>query len=98
LREAIPRSLTEAMAMARPVITTRTAGCREAVIEGKNGFLVPVGDEQALAAAMLEMTRLTHSQREKMGSEGRSMAENFLDDRLIARKIVQVLDQVLQRT
>ncbi len=84
--------------MARPVIATDTAGCREAVMEGKNGFLVPVGDERALADAMIRMASLTRTEREKMGKEGRSMAESLLDDKLIARQIVQVMHQVLQRT
>ena len=51
-REGVPRSIQEAMAMARPVITTDAPGCRETVIEGKNGFLVPVRDADALAATM----------------------------------------------
>ena len=51
-REGTPRSVLEAMAMGRPVITTDTAGCRETVVEGVNGFLVPVGDADALYAAM----------------------------------------------
>jgi glycosyltransferase involved in cell wall biosynthesis len=51
-REGTPRSVLEAMAMGRPVITTDTAGCRETVVDGKNGFLVPVGDSEALYRAM----------------------------------------------
>ena len=51
-REGTPRSVLEAMAMARPVITTDAPGCRETVVEGHNGFLVPVKDAAALAAAM----------------------------------------------
>ena len=51
-REGTPRSVLEAMAMGRPVITTDTAGCRETVVDGVNGFLVPVGDAEALFAAM----------------------------------------------
>ena len=51
-REGTPRSVLEAEAMARPVITTDTQGCRNTVIDGYNGFLVPVGDSGAIAAAM----------------------------------------------
>jgi len=51
-REGTPRSALEAMAMGRPIITTDAPGCRETVIEGKNGFLVPVKDANALAKAM----------------------------------------------
>ena len=51
-REGFPRSILEAMAMGRPIITTDTPGCREAVTEGENGFLIPVRDPAALAEAM----------------------------------------------
>ena len=58
-REGTPRTVLEAMAMARPVITTDTNGCRETVIDGKNGFLVPVGDSNALADAMIKFVENT---------------------------------------
>ena len=51
-REGTPRSVLEAMAMGRPIITTDVAGCRETVIDGTNGLLVPVKDAGSLAEAM----------------------------------------------
>ena len=51
-REGTPRSVLEAMAMARPIITTNVPGCRETVVEGSNGLLVQARDPAALAAAM----------------------------------------------
>lgn len=51
-REGTPRSVLEAMAMGRPVITTDAPGCRETVVDGVNGLLVPPRDAPALAAAM----------------------------------------------
>ena len=51
-REGTPRTVLEAMSMGRAVITTDAPGCRETVVEGINGFLVPVRDEVALANAM----------------------------------------------
>lgn len=56
-REGTPRTVLEAMAMGRPVITTDTNGCRETVVDGKNGFLVPVGDPEALAERMLRFVQ-----------------------------------------
>lgn len=53
-REGTPRSVLEAMAMGRPVITTDAPGCRETVNHGRNGFLVPVGDVDAVAKRMSE--------------------------------------------
>lgn len=51
-REGTPRTVLEAMATGRAVITTDAPGCRETVIDGENGFLVPVCDSLALANAM----------------------------------------------
>lgn len=52
-REGTPRTVLEAMAMGRPIITTDTQGCRETVKDGVNGFLVPIKDAQAVADKML---------------------------------------------
>lgn len=52
-REGTPRTVLEAMAMGRAVITTDAPGCRETVVDGDNGFLIPVKDVDALAQAML---------------------------------------------
>ena len=51
-REGTSRSVLEALSMGRAVITTDAPGCRETVVEGENGFLVPVQDAPALATAM----------------------------------------------
>ena len=52
-REGTPRTILEAMATARPIITTDAPGCRETVIDGVNGFLVPVKDAKALSEKMI---------------------------------------------
>jgi lipopolysaccharide/colanic/teichoic acid biosynthesis glycosyltransferase/glycosyltransferase involved in cell wall biosynthesis len=51
-REGLPRTILEAMACGDPVITTDTPGCRDAVTDGSDGFLVPARDAPALAEAM----------------------------------------------
>ena len=85
-REGLPRSTQEAMAMARPVITADAPGCRDTVINGQNGFLVPVRDADALAAAM-ERFIVQPDLIDKMGQASRNMAEERFD----ARKINQVI-------
>lgn len=94
-REAIPRSLTEAMSMAKPVITTDTAGCREAVQHGVNGLLVPVGNSNALAEAMMLFSTFPDAKRSMMGIEGRKKAVNEFDDLLIAGKLMEIIRQSL---
>lgn len=77
-REGAPRSTQEAMAMARPVITTDAVGCRETVIEGVNGFMVPIRDAAALASAMMNFVN-NPSLIGKMGAESRRLAERKFD-------------------
>ena len=52
-REGLPRTILEALAIGRPIITTNVPGCRELVIDGVNGFIVPPRDPDALAAAII---------------------------------------------
>lgn len=79
-REGVPRSTQEAMAMGRPVITTDAPGCRETVVDGVNGFLVPPRDVAALVAAMRRF--IENPQRiETMGRESRRLAEERFDVR-----------------
>lgn len=77
-REGTPRSSLETMAMGRAVITTDAPGCRETVIDGVNGFLVPVKDANALAAAMLRFIEQPELIAE-MGKCSREIAEEKYD-------------------
>jgi glycosyltransferase involved in cell wall biosynthesis len=63
--EGTPRSVLEAMAIGRAIITTRAPGCRETVIDGENGFLVDVGNVEMLADRMRKLIR-NDELREKM--------------------------------
>lgn len=72
-REGTPRTVLEAMAMARPVITTDAPGCRETVVDGVNGLLVPCRDSAALADAMRRLAA-DPSLRQAMGAAGRQRA------------------------
>jgi glycosyltransferase involved in cell wall biosynthesis len=77
-REGTPRTVLEAMAMGRAVITTDAPGCRETVVDGDNGFLVPVHSVDALAEAMARfITDPTLAAR--MGQRGRQLAEEKYD-------------------
>lgn len=89
-REGVPRSTQEAMAMGRPVVTTDAPGCRETVIEGRNGFMVPPRDPKALAAAMrrfLDNPDLI----QRMGGESRRLAEERFDVNVQNRKLLDCM-------
>lgn len=81
-REGTPRTVLEAMAMGRAVITTDAPGCRETVVHGQNGFLVPVKSVTELAVAMIhfiEKPELVVA----MGKESRLLAEVKYDVRKV---------------
>lgn len=77
-REGTPRTVLEAMAMGRAVITTDAPGCRETVVDGDNGFLIPVKDANALAQAMLRFIEQPELIRQ-MGQRSRVIAEEKYD-------------------
>ncbi|MCO7639632.1 glycosyltransferase family 4 protein [Pseudomonas sp. S 311-6] len=59
-REGTPRTVLEAMAMGRAIITTNAPGCKETVIDSENGFLVPIKSASALASAMEKLIETPH--------------------------------------
>lgn len=85
--EGMPRSLLEAMAMGRAVLTTDVPGCRETVDAGRNGLLVPVRDAEALAEGMLQMLA-EPGRLEQMGRESRMIAEALFDVHSVNRAIL----------
>jgi len=93
-REAIPRTITEAMAMAKPVITTDTAGCREAVEVEVNGYLAKLRDANDLAESIQKIISLTKEERKSMGQAGRNIVMNQFDDRLIANHIYDIISKI----
>jgi glycosyltransferase involved in cell wall biosynthesis len=89
-REGTPRSALEAMAMGRPIITTDAPGCRETVMEGKNGFLVSIKNPKALAEAMKRFI-VDPNLITRKGEASRNYAvEKFAADKVNA-KIVTVM-------
>jgi glycosyltransferase involved in cell wall biosynthesis len=86
-REGLPRIIIEGMSMAKPVITTHTAGCEETVEEGVNGYLVPIKDTQGLTQAFNQFLSLTHQKQVDMGLAGREKAVEEFDDQKIAEEI-----------
>ena len=89
-REGTPRSVLEAMAMGRPVITTDAPGCRETVQDGENGFLVPVQDSKALAGAMEKFIE-NPGLLKKMGAASRRIAEEKYDVHQVNREIIEAM-------
>jgi glycosyltransferase involved in cell wall biosynthesis len=91
-REGFSRILMEAMSMARPIITTDTPGCRDAVTKGENGYLVPVKDAKTLAFVIENFAKLSPSEKRQLGINGRKNAVENFDDEKIANQIVDIID------
>ncbi len=89
-REGLPRSILEAMAMGRPVITTEAPGCRDAVEAGENGLLVPVRDAVALAGAM-EVLVLDPGLAQAMGHFGRDLSVSKFEARKVSAQVVAAM-------
>ena len=89
-REGVPRSAQESMAIGRPVITTDVPGCRETVVDGVNGFMVPPWDAVALAQAMERFIQ-NPSLVNEMGRKSREIAEQKFDVRRINKKLAEKL-------
>ena len=78
-REGMPRTIIEAMLMARPVVATDIRGSREEVVPGQTGLLVPVRDAAALAKAFIDLIG-DPALRERMGQAGRARALELYDE------------------
>lgn len=89
-REGVPASIQEAMAMGRAIITTDVPGCRETVVNGVNGFLIPVCDPETLAERMSRFIKQPALIR-SMGHASRYMAEERFDARKVNKRLIKVL-------
>jgi glycosyltransferase involved in cell wall biosynthesis len=87
-REGTPRSVLEAMAMGRAVVTTDAPGCRETVIDGVNGVLVPPRDAEALYSAMLRFIA-EPGLAAAMGEQSRRIAETRYDARKVSADMLR---------
>lgn len=84
--EGTPRSLLEAAAMGKPIITCDMPGCRDVVADGENGFLVRPRDAAALADRMLEIAGRDRTGLTAMGRRSREIAETRFDEKLVLER------------
>lgn len=96
-REGVPRSLLEAAAMGRPIVTTNAVGCRDAVSDGVNGLLCRVADAGDLAEKMAQMIALSPEDRAAMGQRGREKVEREFDERVVIKRYLDVIGRITGR-
>ena len=90
-REGTPRTLLEACAMGRPIITTNVPGCRQVVKETNTGFLCEPYSEYDLAEKILRFSRLSSRQIDEMGRNARIHVENTYDETIVVSEYLNVL-------
>lgn len=93
-REGTPRTLLEAAAMAKPLIASDVAGCREVVDDGVNGYLCRVRDAAHLAQRCEQFLRLSNSERLSMGAASRSKVERQFDENFVVRRYLEVIEAI----
>lgn len=92
-REGLPKSLIEAAACARPLITTDVPGCREVVTDGVNGLLVAARDAKALARAIARLQD-DPALANRLGQAAREKALAEFDERIVIARTLAVYDEV----
>ena len=93
-REGLPKSLLEAAACGRPIITTDVPGCREVCEHGVNGLLVPVKNAQALAEAIYQLAS-DRSLRIRMGEASRRRVESEFSDKIVNDQVLNIYKYIL---
>jgi glycosyltransferase involved in cell wall biosynthesis len=96
-REGVPRTLLEAAAMGRPVITTDVVGCREVVDDGVNGYLCRPRDAADLADKMEQMIALSLAARAEMGRRGREKVEREFDEKIVIQRYLGAIQKILKK-
>ncbi len=89
--EGLPRSTLEAMSMGRAILTTNSVGCKETVINGVNGFTVPVKDEKILAQKMIWFIE-NNGLIKDMGIASRRIAEEKFDVHEVNKQMIKIMD------
>ena len=88
-REGVPKSLLEAGAMGKPIVTTDNVGCRETVEDGYNGFICAPRSDKSLVVALNKIIIMSHEERLKFGEQSRLKIEREFDERIVINKYLK---------
>ena len=93
--EGLPKSLIEANAIGRPIITSNSVGCKETVIDGYNGFLIKPKDVDALTEK-LDLLISDKELRVKMGKNSRKYAEDYFSIEVVKERHMSIYDELVK--
>ncbi|MFY0626458.1 MAG: glycosyltransferase family 4 protein [Reichenbachiella sp.] len=96
-REGTPRTLLEAAAMGKPIITSNVPGCREVVRDEFNGLLCKVKSASNLAEKMIQMENLSSKALAKMGENGRKLVEERFDENIVIEKYLKQISNFIKQ-
>lgn len=94
-REGVPKSLLEAGAMGKPIVTTDSVGCRETVDHGVNGFLCAARSSESLIYELDKIIKMSHEERLAMGRNSRSKMELEFDEQLVVERYIKAIAELL---
>ncbi len=93
-REGTPRSLIEALAVGRPIITTDMPGCRNTVVDGDNGFIIDPKNEIDLADKMEKMLSMSELDLAQFGINSRRLAEDKFNEQIVIDKYLESIKKL----
>ncbi len=92
-REGLPKSLLEGAAIGLPLVTTNTVGCREVVLDGVNGYLVPIKESKKLSLAIQKLIE-DKELRLRMGKESLRIAKSEFSSEIINSQTLSIYDEL----
>ena len=92
-REGLPKSLLEGAAIGLPLVTTNTVGCREVVLDGVNGYLVPIKESKKLSLAIQKLIE-DKELRLRMGKESLRIAKSEFSSEIINSQTLSIYDEM----
>ena len=95
-REGTPRTLLEAAAVGRPILTTNVPGCKEVVEDGGNGFLCEARSSKSLAKKMELFLALSFEERVEMGANSRKKVERQFDEQLVIDSYMNKIGELVE--
>ncbi len=95
-REGVPRSLIEAQCMGVPAVATDIRGCREIVVDGRTGLLVPPRDREHLAQSIRQLIQ-DENLRRSWGSQAEKHARDEFDEDMVFRRIAKAYERLIAK-
>lgn len=96
-REGLPKTLLEAAAVGRPIVTTDSVGCRDAIVDGQTGFLCRPRNPKDLARAMRQVIALDPAALQAMGAAARRRAQTDFDEQIVIDRYLAAIRSVTAR-